>query len=110
MAETVQSYELNGGSRVTIVRPFEGGTYAAIVEQYGRYPEEGRVACNHRRREFLHLLGGSITVAHGGQTTELAPERGLMLEEGVRYSISGKGQVLVLVHDEPGGATEILAD
>lgn len=110
MDESVKRYELSGGSSVTLLKPFGSTTYAALVEQRGRYPELGMRARNRNRREFLYLLEGEVSVQCAGKSTPLGRTAGVLLNEDEPYSIEGQGRVLVVVTDQPGAATELVPE
>lgn len=105
---STERYELSGGGVVTVYRPFGDTHYVAVVESCGVYPALGSEARNRGRAEHIVVLEGSFAVRRNGQLHSLAAGDELALPDGVRYTIEGTGRALVMVHDQPGGETEIL--
>lgn len=101
-------YSLSGGGTVTVHKPFGSEHYIAIVEQDGRYPEPGKTARNVGRSEFSTVLEGRFEYIIDGTARILEANQSTMVPDGSRYSIEGTGKVLVVVHDMPGGKTEIV--
>lgn len=100
-------YELSGGGKVEVFKPFGTENYFAIVTQNGRYPEAGKVAKNVGRDEFSLILDGEFEYNVDGQVTKLKKDQSLLVKDGSKYWINGQGRILVFVRDEKNGRTEI---
>jgi mannose-6-phosphate isomerase-like protein (cupin superfamily) len=106
----MEKYLLSGGGVVTVFKPFGGGHYIALVEQDGGYPAQGFHARNLNRREFSVVLDGTFEYELDGEKVTLSPGESILVPSEVPYKISGSGRVLVMVDDQDGGRTEIVAD
>jgi mannose-6-phosphate isomerase-like protein (cupin superfamily) len=105
--DIIKKYELSGGGTVRVCKPFGDNCYCAVVEQQGRYPEAGKIARNKGRREFSLILEGQFTYTIDGKRFELKTDGSILVDDGQTYGIQGKGKVLVMVQDQPGGTTQI---
>lgn len=105
----IQKYDLDGGSVVEVHKPFGNEFYFAVATLDGVYPEEGKIAKDNGRIEYLFGLEGEITVTHNGEKKVLQVGESLLINDGDTYKIEGKGKTLVFVKDSEGGTTEILA-
>lgn len=108
--EHVKEYQLSGGGTVKVYKPFGDGVYFAIVEMDGVYPEEGKVAQNIGREEYSVVLDGEFEYEIAGAKKMFKKGDAVLVGDGVKYKITGKGRDLVFVKDVPGGKTEILED
>lgn len=107
LVDVKKSYALDGECQVTVYKPFGDETYFAIVDQNGRYPGEGRSARNVGRKEYSIVLDGEFQYQIDGVTQIVKQNESVAVGDGSRYSITGKGKLLVYIHDEPHGSTVI---
>lgn|GEM_PF-2995257 len=105
--EVMKEYALSGDGVVRVYQPFGKEKYIALAEQCARYPEPGKIARNQGRSEFSLVLSGSFEYTIDGKKVTLKENDFITVAEGQRYSIEGKGKVLVFVTDDTGGATII---
>lgn len=103
-----QLYELSGGGSVAVHKPFGPEQYVAIVDMAGVYPEEGRIARNANRDEFIVILEGSFTITRNGKKDIFKAGDTVRVPNGTLYRIEGTGRSLVVVKDGKDGRTEII--
>ncbi len=102
-----QTYDLDGGSKVTVYKPFGNEHYLAVVDINGRYPEAGKITQNIGRDEFIIVLRGQITATINEEVHLLEETQSILVRNGDRYFIEGIGQAVVSIRDEEGGRSEI---
>jgi len=107
MNENLKEYALNGGGKVTVIKPFSANSYSAVVKMNGRYPEEGKVARNYKRTEFVYIIDGEFKFTINGSERNLKAGETVRLSDGATYFILGAGTSLVMVKDDEGGETVI---
>jgi hypothetical protein len=101
-------YDLSGGSKVVVHKPYGDAVYSAVFTMNnGPYPQAGSEAHNVGRHEMLYVIDGSFTVTLNSVEHSIAQGQNLMICDGDRYILRGNGSCLVVVHDQPGGATVI---
>lgn len=101
-------YELSGGGSVQVFKPFGPGTYAAVAEVFGEYPEQGKLACNFAREEFVVVLDGALQITRNDQVHSLKRDDHITFKPGDCYLISGSGRCMIIVQDQPGGRTDVI--
>lgn len=99
MTPLVKKYALAGGSKVTVYKVFGKRFYFAVVELEGAYPGDGNIAHNKGRNEFVLVIKGKIEVTKDGITKNITGGGTILLQDGCKYEISGKGKSLVFVDD-----------
>lgn len=105
----VKKYDLSGGDKVTVLQPFGKNIYAAVAELKGNdYPENGKIAQNVGRTEFMYMLDGQMEITVNGVTQTVKAGESVQVNDGDTYSIVGEGRSLVIVRDEEEGKTEVL--
>lgn len=101
-------YDLSGGSKVVVHKPYGNEVYSAVFTmKNGLYPQAGSEAHNVGRHEMLYVIDGSFTLTLNSVEHSLSQGQNLMICDGDRYILRGNGSCLVVVHDQPGGATVI---
>lgn len=105
--DQVKKYLLPGGSSVEIHQIFGKEIYFAIIDQCGRYPDEGRVAHDINRFEYLYVISGEIRLTVNSKVHFLMAGQAYLISDGDRYFLAGKARVLVLVHDQKEGRSVI---
>jgi len=110
-AQTLQGkeYTLDGGGKVEVYKPFGSEYYSAIVTMDGEYPGSGKIAHDRGRSEFIYVLDGSFEIKINEKPHQVKAGENLLVRDGDNYTITGEGRCLVMVHDRPGGKTEILS-
>lgn len=101
---------LSGGGTVEIYKPFGNEIYFAEVILDGRYPEQGKLAKNFKREEFVKILTGNFRLMKEGIETILKEDDSILISSNECYSLEGKGRCLVMVRDLEGGATDIVEE
>ena len=110
MAPFVKTYKLDGGSKVTVYKVFGTRHYFAVVDMDGHYPGKGKISHNVGRNEFILVLSGELLVTKNGRKKTLKTGMTLLLENGCKYEILGKGKSLVFVDDGEAGKGESLVE
>ena len=107
-----QTYELSGGSFVTVHKPFGANIYTAEVRMPSGavYPEPGKVALDVGRQEFITVVTGSMLLQVNGDECNLIKGDTYLLKDGDKYSIKATEDLIacVLVEDQEDGKTEII--
>lgn len=98
-------YDLPGGSKVEVHKPFGNKNYVALVSLDGRYPSKGKVAKDVNRQEYIFVTEGEITVHLNQIAHVLQNGDSILIENGDRYWIEGKGTSIVVVEDGENGAS-----
>jgi hypothetical protein len=96
-----------GGSAI-VHKPFGNEYYSAVVTMEGEYPGTGLIAYDVGRSEFIYVLEGSFEVRLNEEPYFLQVGENILIQDGDFYSISGQGRCMVIVHDLPGGQTEVV--
>lgn len=99
MKVKINKYDLDGGSKVTVYKIFGDRFYFAIVDMDGSYPIPGQLARNKGRNEFVLVIEGQITIVKNGTKKNLNEGGTILLNDGSRYEITGRGKSLVFVDD-----------
>lgn len=102
-----KSYPLPGNGEVSVFQPFGKEIYVAVAVTHGTYPEAGKVAHDVNREEFILVLDGKFDITLNGNKYELNRDEHLIVRDGDKYSIKGKGRCVVLVKDGPGGTSKV---
>jgi hypothetical protein len=99
-------YDLSGGTKVVIHKPYGSGVYSAVFSMKdGHYPQLGSVATNRGRHEMLYVIEGKFVLTLNAKDHLIDAGQNRMICDGDSYSLRGSGTCLVVVRDEPGGAT-----
>ncbi len=107
MKPQVTKYTLEKNSSVEIHKVFGDEYYFALVKMDGRYPEEGKIAHNLNRSEYMYVLEGHVNVTVNKKTFPLNKGEYCLVEDGDYYTIEGKAETLVFVKDGKGGTSQI---
>lgn len=110
MAVNRTKYDLPGGSLVEVHKVFGDEYYIAIVDMKGRYPEEGSIAKDKNREEYIVLIEGEMNITHNGELKTLKPSDHVLIQDGDTYLIEGEGKAIVFVKDSEGGTSEIIPE
>lgn len=95
------------GALVEVHQPSEDKHYYAKVELDGNYPGKGKIAHNKGRKESLHWLEGRAELKVNNVTYVLEAGSRIVMRDGDRYTLEGKGKAVVFVKDQPKGTTLI---
>ncbi|HVZ66965.1 MAG TPA: hypothetical protein VG917_01765 [Patescibacteria group bacterium] len=100
------TYDLPG-AKVNLHKKPDNNHYYAEVELDGNYPGVNLVAHNVYRKETLHWITGKAQLTINGKVRQLNERTKAVMNDGDLYTLTGKGQAIVFVKDQPGGKTLI---
>lgn len=106
--------EISGGGKVVVYGSSPDGlvTVACVSMSGERYPEQGKEAMNEGQCESVFISKGSFDGSYNGTQFHLESGDVIYFEEGVRYTLTGKGEAIVNViqlNPEKNGETRLIA-
>lgn len=95
------------GALIDVHQPFGEQHYYALAYVDGRYPEQGKIAHDINRREYMELLDGDIRLTVNDVNHIMRLRSAILVDTGDYYFIEGKGRMMVFVEDQNDATTQI---